>query len=354
MELAFIHHRIAGEAGKAFPPVNAARRAAADQGWQHPATVQKALAFTIAAQHYLGVENAEPVPQSVLKDLGGLPPQDLQAGISGLLAGTADPVVKLAMSRQFASAGWQAPGSDRFGHENGRFGQDDGSGHEQTYSYDRLIERSDSVTQLTPDERIKQSSQDDLPTDVWLADLSPGVFGKLAQTSHGQNAERPSNDGADVETHASARPSPEKLVAALGVEEGGKRFEVCNFAANLLAAKGNRKKFVNAFYQAGRSAGLTDTQARLMAAQPAHESGSGNHAPGFNYFGIKAEKSWKGETQRLWTHEEINGHSVRVKQVFRKYATPEEGIRDRIAFMQRRFGKANDATDICPDRTSAW
>lgn len=119
-----------------------------------------------------------------------------------------------------------------------------------------------------------------------------------------------------------------------------------NFASALLSAKGNRKGFVNAFYQAGRDAGLNDTQARLMAAQAAHESGNGKSAPGFNYFGIKAGKSWKGDTQKLWTHEEINGKNVRLQDDFRKYASPEEAIQDRMSFMQRNFAKANDAGDI--------
>ncbi|RWN95785.1 MAG: hypothetical protein EOS05_13520 [Mesorhizobium sp.] len=116
--------------------------------------------------------------------------------------------------------------------------------------------------------------------------------------------------------------------------------------SSILGAKGNRSAFVNAFYGAGLNAGLNDTQARLMAAQAGHESGNGLHAPGFNYFGIKAGKSWTGETQRLWTHEEVNGKNVRVQDDFRKYSTPEEAIRDRMAFMERAYPKANHATDI--------
>ncbi|TIN95695.1 MAG: hypothetical protein E5Y06_10590 [Mesorhizobium sp.] len=116
--------------------------------------------------------------------------------------------------------------------------------------------------------------------------------------------------------------------------------------SSILGAKGNRSAFVNAFYGAGMNAGLNDTQARLMAAQAGHESGNGMHAPGFNYFGIKAGKSWTGDTQRLWTHEEVNGKNVRVQDDFRKYANPEEAIRDRMAFMERAYPKANHATDI--------
>ncbi|RWC27623.1 MAG: hypothetical protein EOS27_20925 [Mesorhizobium sp.] len=116
--------------------------------------------------------------------------------------------------------------------------------------------------------------------------------------------------------------------------------------SSILGAKGNRTAFVNAFYGAGLNAGLNDTQARLMAAQAGHESGNGSHAPGFNYFGIKAGKSWTGDTQRLWTHEEVNGKNVRMQDDFRKYANPEEAIRDRMAFMERAYPKANHATDV--------
>ncbi|OHV69219.1 hypothetical protein LCM4577_21600 [Mesorhizobium sp. LCM 4577] len=95
----------AGEAINAFPQANEAWRAAAAQGWRDPAAVQNALALTIATQRYLGIENAQPVPRSVLKDLGALAPQDMRAGMNGLLAGTTDPVVKAAVKQQFAEAG---------------------------------------------------------------------------------------------------------------------------------------------------------------------------------------------------------------------------------------------------------
>ncbi|CDX21069.1 hypothetical protein MPLDJ20_110358 [Mesorhizobium plurifarium] len=95
----------AGEAINAFPQANEAWRAAAAQGWRDPAAVQNALALTIATQRYLGIENAEPVPRSVLKDLGGMPPQAMWAGMNGLLSGTTDPVVKAAVKQQFAEAG---------------------------------------------------------------------------------------------------------------------------------------------------------------------------------------------------------------------------------------------------------
>lgn len=324
----------AGEAVKAFPQANEAWRAAAAQEWRDPAAVQNALALTIAIQRYLGVENAQPVPGSVLKDLGGLAPQDIKAKVGDLLAGTADPYVRLAMSRQFVEAGLlERP--VYFG---------------QAFSSDGLTEKSSGVAELTPDERVRQPFRDDLPIDVLLANLTPDVSVNRNQAASESGMESPVSPGANFETSSSPKAGAEPFVAAFGVDEGIKQFEkgnAGNFSADILAAKGNRKKFVNVFYQAGKSLGLTETQARLMAVQAALETGSGKSVPGFNYFGVKAFSSWKGQKQLLWTHEaDSNGVLQRVQRYFRKYASLEEGIHDRIAVMKHNFPKANDAADI--------
>ena len=51
------------------------------------------------------------------------------------------------------------------------------------------------------------------------------------------------------------------------------------------------------------SAKSTGIPASINLAQAALESGWGQFAPGFNFFGIKADKDWKGETQLLATTE---------------------------------------------------
>lgn len=100
-------------------------------------------------------------------------------------------------------------------------------------------------------------------------------------------------------------------------------------------------------YEAGLAAGLTDAAARVMAAQAALESNYGSAAPGNNFFGIKAGKSWNGPTQRLWTHEvNADGATVRVKQTFRAYDSPEAGIADRVSFMADKFPEFNAANTV--------
>jgi flagellum-specific peptidoglycan hydrolase FlgJ len=90
----------------------------------------------------------------------------------------------------------------------------------------------------------------------------------------------------------------------------------------------------------------------LILAQSGLESQWGKHGPGFNYFGIKADKGWKGDKQLLQTTEIFStntGHSFpevikiekmpsgkyhwTVKDYFRKYASPLEGYLDYCRFI---------------------
>ncbi|WP_459459032.1 glycoside hydrolase family 73 protein [Rhizobium sp. No.120] len=117
-------------------------------------------------------------------------------------------------------------------------------------------------------------------------------------------------------------------------------------ASDITAARGHPRQFLNAVYKNALDAGLTDTQARLMAAQAGLESGFGMHAPGNNFFGIKAGRSWTGDTQTLATTEYGPNGPYRTMATFRKYATAAEGLRDRIEFMKSHFPRAWNAETL--------
>lgn len=72
--------------------------------------------------------------------------------------------------------------------------------------------------------------------------------------------------------------------------------------------------------------------ASLTIAQAILESGWGEHAPGNNLFGIKAN-GWKGKTQILTTTEYVNGRAVKVKAAFRVYGSWDESIADHAKFL---------------------
>lgn len=90
----------------------------------------------------------------------------------------------------------------------------------------------------------------------------------------------------------------------------------------------SRRGFLSKAYTAARKAGLPDAAARVAASQAALESNYGKSAPGNNFFGIKAGKSWKGTTQRLNTWEVENGVKTPIKDTFRKYESFEQSFKD--------------------------
>lgn len=114
------------------------------------------------------------------------------------------------------------------------------------------------------------------------------------------------------------------------------------------------KGFAQAVYERALGAGLTDTQARLVASQAALESNhgrSGLSQNDNNFFGVKAGSSWTGLKSNYRTREEdSSGGSYYTNAPFRKYATPEDSFKDHLALLQRRYpdalaaGNINDAT----------
>lgn len=81
-----------------------------------------------------------------------------------------------------------------------------------------------------------------------------------------------------------------------------------------------------------------------ILGQAALETGWGKHRPGtgFNMFGIKAGKSWKGRRTMAMTTEFYNGKRVRVPQPFRDYDSLAHAWWDyhKIIKNNKRYGKA--------------
>lgn len=114
----------------------------------------------------------------------------------------------------------------------------------------------------------------------------------------------------------------------------------------------SRDSFLSTAYTAARLSGLSDTQARLAASQAALESGFGRRAPGNNFFGVKATKSWTGKRQTFRTWEVENGVKVPKNAQFRAYATPEESFADWQRTLDRRWPGALTA-ETFPQATAA-
>lgn len=105
------------------------------------------------------------------------------------------------------------------------------------------------------------------------------------------------------------------------------------------AMSGTNKEKYNKIRAAALQAG--DPHPDVVAAQWALESGWGKKQSGKNnYFGIKAQKGEPGTPVR--TREVFGGKNVMITDKFKDYASLEEGIADRVAFIKRnpRYTKA--------------
>jgi flagellum-specific peptidoglycan hydrolase FlgJ len=107
----------------------------------------------------------------------------------------------------------------------------------------------------------------------------------------------------------------------------------------------SQKDFLQEMYplavEASKQLGGVDPNALLT--QWGFESAWGSKVSGkYNYFGIKADDSWKGPKEDVMTHEYINGKKVDMLQPFRSYANPKEAVADYVNFLKnnKRYKKA--------------
>lgn len=106
---------------------------------------------------------------------------------------------------------------------------------------------------------------------------------------------------------------------------------------------------------------ITGIPASVTLAQAALESGWGASKlakQGRNLFGVKADRSWKGETVEMPTREVIRGKEIRVMAKWRAYPTWAASMLDRAAFLKRmpRYAKCfqhTTAPDWCRELQAA-
>jgi flagellum-specific peptidoglycan hydrolase FlgJ len=93
----------------------------------------------------------------------------------------------------------------------------------------------------------------------------------------------------------------------------------------------NLRQFTKAYAQAAINIGNEyKIPPVAIIAQAALESGNGASrltTEAYNFFGIKADSSWKGPVWTGGTSEEYNGQTVNITAAFRKYANAEEGFK---------------------------
>lgn len=94
-------------------------------------------------------------------------------------------------------------------------------------------------------------------------------------------------------------------------------------------------EFIAAIAPSAQSAAKeTGVLASVSIAQAALESGWGVHAPAFNLFGIKADKSWPGPVSYQVTTEVVRGHRQTITAAFRSYPNWSASIADHAKFLK--------------------
>ncbi len=94
-------------------------------------------------------------------------------------------------------------------------------------------------------------------------------------------------------------------------------------------------EFVTAYLPFAREAEKTFAVPALVAlGQSALETGWAASVAGYNFFGIRADRSWKGPVVCITTREVLKGISqVQRGQAFRAYASPRESFLDWGRFL---------------------
>ena len=115
------------------------------------------------------------------------------------------------------------------------------------------------------------------------------------------------------------------------------------------SAPKTKKEFIERYKDLAIAASKkTGISSDLMLAQIALETGWGKSTPGFNIGGIKANKSWKGDTQTLLTTEynKKKGY-YKSNEAFRKYSSPEEGFWGYVDFLNtnKRYNSVKGVDD---------
>lgn len=95
------------------------------------------------------------------------------------------------------------------------------------------------------------------------------------------------------------------------------------------------RDYIAAYLPFAREAEKASAVPALVAlAQSALETGWGASVAGYNFFGIRADKSWNGPVVCITTREVLHGiEQVQHGQAFRAYATPRESFLDWGRFL---------------------
>ncbi|WP_187265407.1 flagellar assembly peptidoglycan hydrolase FlgJ [Reinekea thalattae] len=109
---------------------------------------------------------------------------------------------------------------------------------------------------------------------------------------------------------------------------------------------------------AEKAADAIGVSAKVLVAQAALETGWGDKQiktesgdSSFNFFGIKANHNWQGESASTLTTEYIDGHAIKINEPFRAYSDPQQSFDDYAQFITQH-DRYNSAVENADDDAS--
>ncbi|MEL0037069.1 MAG: flagellar assembly peptidoglycan hydrolase FlgJ [Gammaproteobacteria bacterium] len=222
------------------------------------------------------------------------------------------------------------------------------------------------VEQLTRGRDFEGASTEDPSNDKSAAAVENGSFRRttaaqpvLSSLSPTANSKETDNTAAtkvsdetslnEPELHIGTFNGPESLVAVAPTEMKGIDFSSpAAFVSSLLPI-------------AKQYAQKLKVDPKVLLAQAALETGWGKHVmrtidgiSSNNLFGIKADRSWQGDSTSVNTLEFEDGQLLQTKAAFRSYNSHEESFKDYVEFLNNssRYQKALTASENAKDYLS--
>lgn len=213
-------------------------------------------------------------------------------------------------------------------------------------------ESGQSTQQDILDRETRNVGLRDLATEqlVKEGNVNPGVgeIAVRAQQIGDKLRNTPNESSAESKRLLSTTPSPTPSTTPEGMQNYKSRAPTQVPSSPQTGVNGefkSKQDFLTTMYplavKASEQLGGVDPNALLT--QWGFESAWGTKTSGkFNYFGIKADKSWTGDKKDVMTHEFISGEKVKIPQPFRSYNSPEEAVDDYVGFLKKnkRYEKA--------------
>lgn len=110
------------------------------------------------------------------------------------------------------------------------------------------------------------------------------------------------------------------------------------------ASMGEMRGAIDSAYRSLYGRAPTKATLDTLTAQAALETGRGEHMFNFNFGGIKGT-SPTGETARYRTREVVDGQSIHITDGFRAYRSLEDGAKDFVSLLSRRYAGALERAD---------